>query len=70
MTREEWDMEEGKVPFEKYHDVIKARGNDQRMFTEVLGKIEKVEPTFGKPYFKIEIETTELDRLKTELGGR
>ena len=70
MTKEEWNMEEGKVSFKKYHDVIKARGNDQKIFREVLGKIEKVQPTFGKPYFKIEIDTTELDILKRELGGR
>jgi len=70
ITKEEWNMEERKVPFEKYHDVIKARGKDQRMFREVLGKIGKVEPTFGKPYLKIEIDITELDILKRELGGR
>ena len=58
MTREEWNMEEGKVSFEKYHDVIKARGNDQRKFRELLGKIERVEPTFGKPFFKIMIEAS------------
>jgi hypothetical protein len=62
-----WNMEEGKVPFEKYHDVIKARGKDQRIFREVLSKIEKVEPTFGKPYLIIKIDTTELDLLKKEL---
>ena len=56
MTRGEWDMEEGKVPFEKYHDVIKARGNDKRKFRELLGKIEMVEPTFGKPFFKVMIQ--------------
>ena len=70
MTREEWNMEEGKVSFEKYHDVIKARGNDQRKFRELLGKIEKVEPTFGKPFFKIMIEPGELDILKEEFGIR
>ncbi len=70
MTREEWDMEEGKVPFEKYHDAIKARGNDQRKFRVLLGKIVKVEPTFGKPFFKIMIEASELDMLKEELGIR
>jgi len=70
MTREEWNMEEGKVSFEKYHDVIKARGNDQRKFRELLGKIERVEPTFGKPFFKIIIEASELDILKEELGIR
>jgi len=70
MTKEEWNMEERKVPLEKYHDVIKAREKDQRIFREVLDKIEKVEPTFGNRYLKIEIDTTELDLLKRELGGR
>lgn len=69
MTREEWDMEEGKVPFEKYHDVIKARSKDRRAFMGVLDKIVKVEPTFGKPYFKVEIDGAELDGIQKELNS-
>ncbi len=70
MTREEWNMEEGKVSFNKYHNVIMARGNDQRTFSKVLNSIVKVEPTFGKPYFKVEIDETELDGIRQELTGR
>ena len=70
MTREEWNMEEGKVSFGKYHDVIRARGDDQRKFRELLGRIERVEPTFGKPFYKIIIEASELDILKEDLGIR
>ena len=67
MTREEWNREEGKVSLEKYHEVIQTKGNDQRKFRELLGKIERVEPVFGKPFFKIMIEASELDILKEEL---
>jgi len=70
MTREEWDMEEGKVSFEKYHDVIKARGKDRRTFSKVLDSIIKVEPTFGKPYLKLDIDAAELDNLRLELNGK
>ena len=70
MTREEWDMEEGKVSFEKYHDVIKDRNNDRRVFSKVLDRITKVEPTFGKPYFKVEIDESELDSIRRELDGK
>ncbi|SDE53807.1 hypothetical protein SAMN05421636_105426 [Pricia antarctica] len=70
MTREEWNMEEGKVSFNKYHSVIMARGNDRRIFSKMLDSIVKVEPTFGKPYFKVEIEETELDGIRQELTGR
>lgn len=70
MTREEWNMEEGKVSFNKYHNVIKARGKDRRTFSKVLDSIVKVEPTFGKPYFKVEIDETELDGIRLELTGR
>ena len=69
MIREEWDMEEGKVSFEKYHDVIKARGKDRRTFSKVLDSITKVEPTFGKPYIKLEIDESELDSIRRELDG-
>ncbi len=70
MTKEEWDMEEGKVSFERYHDVIKARGKDRRVFSKVLDSITKVEPTFGKTYFKLEIDETELDGIRQELSGK
>ena len=69
MTREEWDMEEGKVPFEKYHDVIKARSKDRRAFMGVLDNIVKVEPTFGKPYFKVEMDESELNGIRQELNS-
>ncbi len=69
MTREEWDMEEGKVPFEKHHDVIKARNKDRRTFSKVLDKITKVEPTFGKPYFKVEMDDSELNGIRQKLNS-
>ena len=70
MTREEWDMEEGKVDFEKYHEVIKAKGKDRRVFSKVLDSITKVEPTFGKTYFKLEMDETELESIRQELSGK
>lgn len=69
MTKEEWNMEEGKVPFEKYHDAIKARAKDRRTFKKVLDKINIVEPTFGKPYFKVEMDPVELENIRKELQG-
>lgn len=69
MTREEWNMEEGKVSFEKYHDAVKARGKDRQTFFKVLDNINKVEPTFGKPYFKVEIDEAELESIRQELNG-
>ena len=70
MTREEWNMGEGKVSFNKYHNLVKARGKGRRTFTKVLDSIVKVEPTFGKPYFKVEINETELDEIRQELTRR
>lgn len=70
MTKEEWDREEGKVPFEKYHDLIKARGKDRRIFSKVLERITKVAPTFGKPYFKVEMDESELESIRRELNWK
>ncbi len=70
MTREEWNMEEGKVSFEEYHDVIKARSKDRRILSKVLDSITRVEPTFGKPYFKVDIDATELDSIRQELNKK
>ena len=70
MTREEWNMKEGKVSFEEYHDAIKARSKDRQTFFKVLDKFKMVEPTFGKPYFKLEIDEVELDRIRRKLDGK
>ncbi len=70
MTREQWNMEEGKVSFEDYHDVIKARSKDRRIFSKVLDSIIRVEPTFGKPYFKVELDEAELDSIRQELNKK
>ena len=67
MTKEEWDRAEGKVSFQKYHDAVTARGNDRRIFYKVLNKISKVEPAFGKAYFKLELDSEELDSIRREL---
>tara|TARA_R110000822_G_scaffold683_3_gene2999 strand:- start:3671 stop:3877 length:207 start_codon:yes stop_codon:yes gene_type:complete len=40
------------------------------VFREVLRKIALVEPTFGKPYLKVELEAIKLERLKREYLGR
>lgn len=70
LTREEWNREKGTVSFDKYNKLVQSKGNDLRKFIEVLGKIKRVEPILGKPYFKIEINETELNILKRELSGK
>lgn len=70
MTREEWNMEEGKVPFEEYHEVIKARSKDRRLFYKVLDSITEVTPIFGKAYLKMEIDADELNSIRQQLKGK
>lgn len=70
MTKGEWNMEEGKISFEKHHNVIKAMSKDRRTFSKVLDNITKVEPTFGKPYFKMEMDVAELESIRQELNGK
>lgn len=70
LTLEEWHKEQGTVSLDKYHKLVQSKGNDLRKFREVLGKIKRVEPAFGKPYFKIEINATELNILERELNDK
>jgi len=44
-------------------------GKDRQTFFKVLDNINKVEPTFGKPYFKVEIDEAELESIRQELNG-
>ena len=70
MTKAEWRMEEEVVTIAKYNEAIRGRDEDRKMFREVLHKIALVEPSFGKPYFRVEMEADELERLKREYLGR
>ena len=74
LTREEWELEDGKVSQEEYDLLKNARQKDRRKFSEMISKIikgtTKVEPTFGKPYYKIDIDFTELDILKRRYEDR
>lgn len=64
LTKEEWEREEGNVFQEKYELLKQDWQKDRSDFAEILSRINKIEPTFGKPYYKIEIDFTELHILK------
>jgi len=68
LTREEWEQEEGKVSREEYDLLKNALKKDRKDFSKLLSDIitgiEKVNPTFGKPYHKIDIDFTLLDIMK------
>jgi len=68
MTRAEWNLNEGHVSFEKHHNIVKAKAEDLRLFNRVLDHVTKIEPTFGKPYLKLEISETELKYIRRKLN--
>ncbi len=70
MTRAEWNIKEGRVSFEKHHEIIKARGEDRRTFNKVLDGITKIEPTFGKSYLKMELDEVELKHIRLKLNAK
>ena len=68
LTREEWNKDGNSVPMEKYNSLKEARKQEQEKFLKVLDKFERVEPTFGKAYYRIDLDETELARLKRKSG--
>ena len=66
LTREQWHMKEGTVSLDKYNKMTKSKENNLNKLRQVLSKIERVNPTFGQSFFKIEIDATELHTLKRE----
>lgn len=54
----------------KYQKLIEVKGNDIRKFRQVFSKIREVATTFGKSYFKMEMDATELNLLNRELNGK
>lgn len=64
LTREEWYKKEEKVSRVKYDRLKEKYELAQERFTNAVAKINRVEPRFGKPYYRIEINATELYNLK------
>ena len=62
LTREEWNREEDTISLEKYKSLKETRTQERQKFLEVLDKFERVEPTFGKAYYRIELD--EILRFK------
>lgn len=55
------------IPIYKYDALKRYYLEDKETINELLSKIEKVEPRFGKSYFKIDIYPSELTMLKRKL---
>lgn len=70
LTKEEWNLKEGKVSAEKYQSLLKARSDDRETFFKLLNSITEVDPIFSKPYFKVEMDAAELERIKQKLNKR
>jgi hypothetical protein len=68
MTKAEWNLKEGHVSFEKHHSVVKVKAENLRLFNRVFDHVTKIEPTFGKPYLKLEMSETELRHIKQQLN--
>jgi hypothetical protein len=48
----------------QYEESKRAQREDRQQILDILEKLQWVKPKFGKPYFKLEMEASELARLK------
>jgi hypothetical protein len=48
----------------QYEELKRSGREDRQQILAILEKLQWVKPAFGKPYFKLELEPGELDRLK------
>lgn len=69
LTKEEWNKEGNTVSMEKYNPLKEAKKQELQKFLQVLDKFERIEPTFGKAYYRTHLLETELTRLKRKLRG-
>jgi len=60
---------EPSISVEKYNSLRDSFQQERQEFLSTLNKIEKIKPRFGKPYYKIEMEASELAILKRKLKG-
>ena len=62
------EREEVKIDATKYYELLEAKRKDRLNFFEVLNKVTKVEPTFGKAYIKLDMDDEELNRIHQEFN--
>lgn len=59
--------EEVKVNAKVYEGLIETRKKHRRYLSEILSKVSKVQPPFGKAYLKLNIDGEDLDRIRQQL---
>ena len=55
------------VPEYKYDRMKEERDDYKNTLSDILDSVVEIEPTFGKPYFKLEITPGALVRIKRTL---
>lgn len=48
----------------QYEESKRSHQEDRQQILDILEKLQWIKPPFGKPYYKLELEPGELDRLK------
>ena len=67
LTRQEWTIKEDTASRKKYDTMVNERNEGQKRMNEILEKITLVKPRFGKAYYKLELNVTELAIFKKKL---
>lgn len=70
LAREEWNEREMTVPRNGYDSLKESRETERKEFLEVLDNVNWVKPRFGTPYFKLDMDATELAILRRKLKNR
>lgn len=68
LTREEWELSDERVSLQEYNLLKntqqKERAEFKRVLLNFINRVEMVNPTFGKPYYRIDTNNSELDTIK------
>ncbi|MEO0570912.1 MAG: BfmA/BtgA family mobilization protein [Bacteroidota bacterium] len=65
LTRKEWMKREQVVPKIDYSNLDQEYQSSIKKLKRIVDNIEKVNPKFGKPYYKIQISELELENLQS-----
>ncbi len=60
---------EAQVDAKFYKAYIATSEKYRRYLSEILGKVTRVQPTFGKAYFRLDIDGEALEKIRQELNG-
>jgi len=67
LSAEEWRFKENVVPRQEYNQLWNKKEEFRRSAINLIDRLTLVKPAFGKPYYRLEMDSVGMERLERKL---